>query len=137
MKVFIDTNILIDLIADRKPFSKWAIEIFKKSENKELKLFASSHSIATTHYLMKKFISENELREILNNLLDYLIIIPVDISILKRSLKSSITDFEDAIQNYCASSVDDIYGIITRNKKDFKKSELEIYTPDEFINKIK
>ena len=53
-KIFVDTNIIVDLIADRKPFSKFAIDLFSKAENKKIRLFTSSHSIATTHYLLKK-----------------------------------------------------------------------------------
>lgn len=52
-KVFVDTNILIDLLADRRPFSKFAIEIFGLAERREVDLFTSSHSMATTHYLLK------------------------------------------------------------------------------------
>jgi predicted nucleic acid-binding protein len=55
-RVFLDTNIIVDLIADRRPFSKYAIQIFQKAESKELELFTSSHSIATTHYLLKKYL---------------------------------------------------------------------------------
>ena len=54
IRVFLDTNILVDLIADRKPFSKHAIEIFKYAEDLKVQLFTSSHSIATTHDLLKK-----------------------------------------------------------------------------------
>jgi predicted nucleic acid-binding protein len=53
-KVFLDANVIVDLIADRKTFSKYSIEIFKKSEEKEIKLYTSSNSIAATHYLLKK-----------------------------------------------------------------------------------
>lgn len=58
-KVFLDTNIIVDLIADRKPFSKYSIEIFKKAEEKKIKLFTSSHSIATAHYLLKNILKKN------------------------------------------------------------------------------
>lgn len=53
-RIFVDTNIIVDLIADRRPFSKYAIELFSKAEEGKIQLFASSHSIATTHYLLKK-----------------------------------------------------------------------------------
>lgn len=53
-KVFVDTNILIVLLADRPPFSKFGIEIFDLAERNKAKLFTSSHSFATTHYLPKK-----------------------------------------------------------------------------------
>jgi predicted nucleic acid-binding protein len=135
-KVFIDTNILVDLIADRKPFSKFAIEIFSKAEENKIKIFTSSHSIATTHYLLKKYIDEKNLREIITNLLDFLTVIPVDIDILKKGLRSKNKDFEDAIQIQCASSVEKIDYIVTRNTKDFKESEIIVLSPDEFCIKI-
>jgi predicted nucleic acid-binding protein len=135
-KVFIDTNILVDLIADRKPFSKFAIEIFSKAEEDKIKIFTSSHSIATTHYLLKKYIDEKNLREIITNLLDFLTVIAVDIDILKKGLRSKNKDFEDAIQIQCASSVEKIDYIVTRNTKDFKESEIIVLSPDEFCIKI-
>lgn len=53
-KVFLDTNIIVDLIADKKPFSKYAIDIFMKAEKKELTIYTCSHSIATTYYIIEK-----------------------------------------------------------------------------------
>ncbi len=132
-KLFLDTNILVDLIADRKPFSKHAIEIFQRAEVKEFELFTSSHSIATTHYILKKYLSEKELREVLSNLLDLLNVIAVDTDILKKGLRSGHKDFEDAIQILCASSVEKMDNIISRNKKDFKGSEIPAYNPDEIF----
>ena len=130
-KVFLDTNIIVDLISDRKPFSKYAIEIFQKAEKGEIELFTSSHSMATTHYLLKKHIGEKELREVLYNLLDFITVIAVDTDILKKGLLSKHKDFEDSIQIFCASSIENIDSIVTRNVKDFKGSEIKVLTPDE------
>lgn len=132
-KIFVDTNIIVDLIADRKPFSKYAIQIFQKAEWQEVALFASSHSIATTHYLLKKYLGEKELRDVLYNLLDYLTVVAVDIDILKKGLHSNHKDFEDAIQILCASSIEKMDCIVTRNTKDFKASEIPAYNPDEIL----
>lgn len=131
-KIFVDTNILIDLLADRKPFSKYATELFTLAEQKKTKLFASSHSIATTHYLLKRYVDEKSLREILNNLLDFITIIPVDTDIIKKGLRSKNRDFEDAIQILCASTAK-VDFIVTRNIKDFKDSTVEVLPPDELI----
>ena len=131
IKVFLDTNVIVDLISDRKPFSKYAIEVFQKAEEGKLELFTSSHSIATTHYLLKKYMTEKDLREVLITLLDYLTVIGVDVDILKKGLRSNHKDFEDSIQIFCASSIENIHSIITRNVKDFKGSEIRILTPDE------
>ena len=136
IRVFLDTNILVDLIADRKPFSKHAIEIFKYAEDLKIQLFTSSHSIATTHYLLKKYVDEKELRSILANLLEFLEVIPVDLDVLKKGLRSNHKDFEDAIQILCASSIAGINFIVTRNTKDFKTSEIAVLTPDELCLKL-
>ena len=135
-KIFVDTNIIIDLIADRKPYSKFAIEIFSKAEEKKLKLFTSSHSIATTHYLLKKYMEEKELRNVLYNLSDYIQVIPVDLDTIKKGLKSKHKDFEDAIQMICAYSIEKMDYIVTRNIKDFRDCEIPVIAPDELAKKI-
>jgi predicted nucleic acid-binding protein len=130
-KVFVDTNILVDLIADRRPFSKFAVQIFSKAEERKIKLYTSSHSIATTHYLLKKYIDEKELREILHNILDYLNVIAIDQDVIKKGLKSKHKDFEDALQIISAYSIEKLDCIVTRNVKDFKGSEILVLTPEE------
>lgn len=137
IKIFLDTNILVDLIADRKPFSKHAIEIFKNAELKKAELFTSSHSIATTHYLLKKYVDEKTLRSIMLNLLELVQVIHVDLDITKKSLLSNHKDFEDAIQILCASSISNMNYIVTRNIKEFKTSEIEVLTPDEMCLRFK
>ena len=135
-KIFVDTNIIVDLIADRKPYSKFAIEIFEKVEHKKIKLYTSSHSIATTHYLLKKYIDEKKLRDILCHLLDYITVIAVDQDVIKKGLKSKHKDFEDAIQITAAESINDMFCIVTRDLKDYKLAQINVFTPDEFLNKI-
>ncbi|MBP6681199.1 MAG: PIN domain-containing protein [Saprospiraceae bacterium] len=135
-KIFLDTNILVDLIADRKPFSKYTIQLFQKAELNEIQLFTSSHSIATTHYLLKKYLGENELRVVIYDLLDYVTVISVDIDIIKKGLRSNHRDFEDSIQILCASTVPNIDCIVTRNTKDFKTSEIPAFNPDEIILRL-
>ena len=136
ISVFLDTNIIIDLIADRKPYSRFAIEIFKNAEDGKLELFASSHSIATSHYVLKKHLDEKTLREVFFNLTEYITVIAIDAGILKKGLRSKHKDFEDALQILCASSVKNIEYIVTRNPKDFKYSDVQVLTPEEFCMKL-
>src|SRR5690606_7302848 len=131
--VFVDTNILIDLLADRPPFSKFAIEIFDLASKKKVNLFTSSHSIATTHYLLKKYVQEQQLREIIYSLLDYIGVVSIDLVIIKKSLLSSHNDFEDAIQIFAAHAVKNIDFIVTRNIKDFRKAGMAVLPPDELL----
>ena len=135
-KIFIDTNILVDLLADRKPFSKYAVDIFKAAENKKITLFTSSHSMATTYYLLKKFVDDKTLRKTLLGLFEYVSIIPVDKEILSKGLRSKHKNFEDSIQIYCATNIEKIDCIVTRNTKDFKGSEILVLAPDELCSKL-
>lgn len=134
-KIFVDTNILLDLLADRKPFSKHAVDIFNAAEQEKIQLFTSSHSIATTYYLLKKYIDDKSLRNILLTLVEYLTIIPVDETLLTKGLRSNHKDFEDSIQIFCASTIHDMDCIVTRNIRDFKGSDLPVLAPDELVIK--
>lgn len=131
--LFVDTNIIVDLIADRKPFSKYAIALFSSAESNKVKLFTSTHSIATCHYLLKKYVEEKKLRKLLHDLLDYISAIPIDETMLRRGLKSMHKDFEDGLQILAASSLAQMDAIVTRNKKDFKTSEMPVFSPDEAL----
>jgi predicted nucleic acid-binding protein len=128
--IFVDTNIIIDLIADREPFSKYAIALFSEAENKKVKLYTSSHAIATTHYLLKKYTEEKKLRQILLELSTYLQIIPIDADIIRKGLKSKHKDFEDALQILCAGSIQKMDCIVTRNIKDFKDADIPVISPE-------
>ncbi len=136
MKVFLDTNILIDLLANRPPFTTEALEVFTLSEEGKIQLFTSSHSIATTYYILKKYVSESHLRFLLSEILDLVTILDVTQTIIKSSLKSSHKDFEDAIQIGCAESLGDIDYIVSRNLKDFKNSSISAISVQELLTKI-
>ena len=133
--VFLDTNIIVDFLIDRKPFSQFALKIIELAEENKISLFTSSHVIATTHYILNKHIEEKELRSILFNLLDFIEIVLIDQSNIKKSLKSNHKDFEDAIQINSAHLIPNLYCIVTRNIKDFKNSEILVLAPEEFILK--
>jgi predicted nucleic acid-binding protein len=132
-RIFIDTNIIIDLLADRKPHSKFAVALFEQAESGKITLFTSSHSIATSYYLLKKVTEDKKLRQVLLDLLDYLKIIPIDEHILKRGLKSKHKDFEDGLQILSAVSVDNMDCIVTRNLKDFRESDIPVFSPDNVV----
>ena len=135
-RIFIDTNILVDLIADRRPFSKFAITLFMNAEHGKIKLFTSSHAMATTYYLLKKYLGEHELREILHSIMDYLTVVAITHDHVKYGLKSKHKDFEDALQIISASSISKIDCIVTRNAKDFKLSEIPVFSPHEIVEFI-
>lgn len=137
MKVFLDTNILVDLLTDRPPFTSEALEIFSLSEKGKVMLYTSTHSIATTHYILKKYVDEKQLRNLLLELSYRMTVLDITQSILKSSLKSTHKDFEDAIQIITAESAGEIDYILTRNLKDFKTSVIPAVSIREFLAALK
>ncbi len=137
MKFFLDTNIIVDFIMEREPHYLQSAAIINYCSFEQVKFHASSHTLATTHYVCRKKYSENEIRIILENFLTFVSIIPVDEEILRKSLKSHHKDFEDAIQIFCAHQIKNLDGIITRNLKDFSTSEIPVFSPDEVLFYIK
>ncbi len=136
MRIFLDTNVIVDLIADRQPYSQHAVRIFQRAEQKQLQLFASSHSIITTHYLMSRYLDEKALREVLLNLLDFLTVQDADAELLRMALRSGHRDFEDAVQVLCATRIGQVDFIVTRNLRDFKTSEIPALSPEELCLRL-
>ena len=133
---FLDTNVIIDFIADRKPFSKTAAKLFDFSEKGKVKLFISSLSYSNIYYVVKKATSHKEMITILRELESMSETVDVTKSIIKSALSSDFKDFEDAIQYYTAISNKKTTAIVTRDTKDFKNSDLAILTPEEALSLI-
>ena len=127
----------MDVFAERKPFFKNSLKIYMLGSEKKLNLFTSSNTITTLHYLLKKVISEDKTRQVLENIIENVDVIPIDKNIIKKSLKSKHKDFEDAIQIAAAQSINTMDCIITRDFKDYKFSEIDVFSPDEFLNLTK
>jgi len=136
LKLFLDTNIIIDLLADRKPFSNSAYIIFKEAKLKKWELFTSSNSIITTFYILEKQIETKQANLAIETILKRIEIQDLTKKEIYQALKSKTEDLEDASQIECANKIGKINYIITRDKKGFKHSIIEILHPDELVRII-
>lgn len=130
---FLDTNIVIDFLTDRKPFSSLAGKLFDYSEKGEVKLYLSAVSYSNIYYVVRKVSSHKETIKILSRLEEMTEIIATTSSTIKNAIDSEFKDFEDAMQYYSAKLNTNINGIVTRNGGDFKHSTISILTPEEAI----
>ena len=131
--VFLDTDVIVDYLTDRKPFSDGAETVFALIDNKKIKGYASSLSFSNLYYLLSKNATHRKVITKLNDLADFVGILKVDEDIIKAALRSAFKDFEDAIQYYTAVETKRIDIIITRNIKDYKHSTLPVMAPDTFL----
>ncbi len=135
-RLFIDTNVMIDLLGNRHPFYEDIAKITVLAENQDVQIIASSLSFVNAFYVLSKKHDSRSLHEILSKFRIICDVSNVDELQIDKSLLLNSNDFEDAVQYYSALHHKcDIF--ITRNKKDFKNSELPIMTPTEFLISIK
>ncbi len=131
--LFIDTDVIIDFIIDRQPFSREAAQVFTLIDQKKVKGYTSALCYSNLYYVLSKYASHKKVITMLNELSELVGILKVDDDIIKASLASDFKDFEDAIQYYTAQEYKRIDVIITRNIKDYKKSSLPVMTPETFM----
>ncbi|MCF8346524.1 MAG: PIN domain-containing protein [Bacteroidales bacterium] len=131
--LFIDKDVIIDYITDRKPFADTAEKLFALIENKKLKGHTSSLCFSNLYYLLRQQLSRSKSISLLKDLAGMLNILKVDEDSILQALDSDFKDFEDAIQYFTASDYKRIDVIITRNIKDYKHSSLPVMTPDTML----
>ena len=132
-KVFIDTNVLIDLLLERNPWADDAAVIFSMADRKEIELLCCSLSFSTAIYLMQRM--KYSRKEIVNKLAivkSLCTVTTVDGFVLDRVLQSDFPDLEDAMQHYSAlASGAEV--IVTRNVKDYAAAGIPVMSPGEFL----
>jgi len=131
--VFIDTDVIIDFLTDRKPFSTEAAKLFSLIDQKKMKGCVSSLSFSNLYYVLRRFGSHKKIINNLQELAELVEILKVDSDIIKSALFSDFKDFEDSIQFFTAQDYKKIDCIITRNIKDYKDSSLPVMTPGTFL----
>ena len=131
-KIFIDTNILLDLVMKRRGFYQEAKRLFDHCEQRNIKTYISALSIATINYLLSKSYRKDEVRKILEVIYDITEVLPFSKRIIFFAHYSNFKDLEDGFQYFTAKE-NNINIIITRNQKDFEVNDISILTPKQFL----
>ena len=132
-KVFVDTNIVIDLLAVREPFYEEAKKLFQLAEKNKIEIQLSSITFINIQYILRKQIGKDRTKNIIQGIRLITSICNVGEKEVDLALISEMKDFEDAVQYYTARN-NKSEVIITRNLKDFKKSKLPVMTAEEYLN---
>ena len=135
MRVFLDSDVLLDYLTARGPFVEEIKIIIDLGLKKQIKLFTSSLIIANIHYFISKTQTIKQATYKIDKLTSFIKILNVGEKEILVSIRSKFKDFEDWIQNSCATN-SNMEILITRNIKDFRQSELPIFTPKEFLIKF-
>jgi len=132
MIVLFDTNVVLDYLFDRMPFSEAAEKLYALVQKKRLRGFLCATTITTIFYIAAKVIGAKNALEKIAILLNLFEIAPVDHDVLRAAATLGFKDFEDAVLHEAAAAAHAEY-IVTRNPGDFKKAGIPVYTPTEML----
>lgn len=134
MVVLVDTNVIVDVLMKREPFTKDAQDILTKCATGEVKGCLAAHSLPNLFYIMRKEYSQKERREFIRSLCEIFMVSDLNVKkIMSAAENEEFSDFEDCLQEECAVAEYADY-IITRNPGDFVTSRVKVITPAEFLS---
>lgn len=132
MRAFIDTNVLLDVLAKRSEFVEPAKRIFTLCEDRLVEGWVSALSLCDCAYVLRKFMKVAKVRENIRILKLIFTMADIDEKVMDAALASVLPDFEDSVQLSAAQSVGaDV--IVTRDKSHFRGSPIKVQSPDEFL----
>lgn len=134
-RLFLDINVILDILTDRKPFCAASSKVYNLIEEGQYSGQFSIFSLGTIYCILTSECDKAKALELVKILRDILEIVEAPVKIANLAIDSDWKDFEDALQYFSA-----VHGhadcIITRNPNDFKKSKLQIFTPEEFLETV-
>ena len=131
-KVFVDTDIVLDLLSNREPFYIHSANLFSAADKNEIKLYVSSLSFANLNYILSKQYSADQSRKKLLKFKTLVTVLSVTDKVIELSLSSDFKDFEDGIQYFTATE-NNIKTLLTRNLKDYKSAQISVLTAEQFL----
>ncbi len=132
MRILFDTNVILDVLLDREPFSSKAAKLFSLVESGELSGIICATTITTLHYLARKVVGTESATKEITKLMTLFEVATVNRSVLDAALSSGFNDFEDAVVHE-AALYQGAQGIVTRDLTGFKKSKINVYSPEELL----
>ncbi len=137
IKILVDTNVIIDLLAKREKFYLDSLHLFSLADQGKIQIIISTLSIANTHYLLNDVMKMKEARVVIRKFKVLVDSYALSDKIIELSLNDkNFKDFEDGIQYYTALEAN-CNAIITRNTKDFKNSSIPVFRPKEYLVKMR
>lgn len=131
--VFVNTDIIYDVLANREPFYSSAAKLLSLADEGRITITVSALSFVNIHYLISKQLTSEKAKQVLRTFRVLIQIAPIDEKIIDLALNSDFKDFEDAIQYYCALE-SECQVLLTRNLKDFKTAKIPVMTAKDYIN---
>ena len=131
-KVFVDTDVILDLLAERKPFYDHAAMLFTLADTGEIQIHISALTIPNLHYILSGTLSPDEASKRILQFKTLVTVLPLTDKVIDLGLTSSFRDVEDSFQYFTALE-HNIQTLITRNLKDYKSPTIAVMTAEHYM----
>ena len=133
MKLLIDTNVVLDVLLRREPFSKTAAEVLNLTQRDEVREYVSASAITDIYYIANKQMKDRDaVRDLLKRLLMVVSVAAVSEWEIQNALNLAWGDFEDSVQ-YSVALLNEMDGIVTRNPSDYQEANMRIWLPEQAL----
>lgn len=132
MKILIDCDVLLDVMAGREKFLADSARVLDACETGKIHGAIAWHTLANAYYLAA---DGRQALKFFDDLLSFVGVVGGDTEAARAAVHSGFADFEDALQSVCAAKFEADF-IVTRNVKDYRQSRIKAVAPAEFIGKI-
>ncbi|HMF56183.1 MAG TPA: PIN domain-containing protein [Pyrinomonadaceae bacterium] len=136
MRALLDTDVVLDVVLARAPFAKIAAELLDLNEQGLFEAYISGITPINIFYIARKARTSGDLKQAIRELLLSVRVCPIDHSILATALATPFSDYEDAVQ-HASAVASQLDAIVTRNLDDYKNATLPVFSPTDFLNKLK
>lgn len=133
MKLLIDTNVVLDVLLRREPFSKTAAEVLNLTQRDDVREYVSASAITDIYYIANKQMKDRDaVRDLLKRLLMVVSVVAVSEREIQNALNLAWGDFEDSVQ-YSVALLNEMDGIVTRNPRDYQDANIRIWLPEQAL----
>ena len=133
MKLLIDTNVVLDVLLRREPFSKTAAEVLNLTQRDDVREYVSASAITDIYYIANKQLKDRAaVRDLLERLLKIVSVAAVSEQEIRNALNLTWADFEDSVQ-YSVALLNEMDGIVTRNPDDYQEANMRIWLPEQTL----
>lgn len=132
MRLFLDINVVLDVLADREPWVEHSAAVLSLLDRTDVHGLIAAHSVTTLYYLASRHLGHKRAVSALIDLLEHVSVTPLDEDVLLRALSLGWDDVEDAVQGLSAQRAHADY-LVTRNPSDFDAGSIPVLTPEQLL----
>ena len=131
-KVFVDTDIVLDLLGNREPFYSHSAQLFSEADKGKIRIHVSSLTFSNLNYILSRQYSVDQARKKLLKFKTLVTVLSVTDKVVELTLSSDFKDFEDGLQYFTAIE-NNLKTLLTRNLKDYKTADITVMTAEQFL----